>query len=335
MRDRWSPETFVTSESPSLAEGYIRGAEPWGVHSRESRSCVRKQLSGSVHRPGSQILVGAVGASVWPQSDTEEKEGPFATMADDQKPNTDVKASPGGRCGLYPAVQVISVKPASPGEAGDWYHRREAVRVQHTDMPPVEVPEWETVLSARAPFPALCSSSCTPRPSPSSLGHQTRSKQQEEAEEESLQAEGGSEEGTPAGCDDGWECYTLTESLGQEEAEQSQGEASTCQSQSKWEDCFDPELCQRVLVNWEGDNCSSSDSELSIFSFGPSPLPQEDDWDNVSVPELREASQSPKASMAPQAPRQQPAAPSKGLGRLRRALRALFCWPCLRPQTQE
>ena len=90
-------------------------------------------------------LVGGVGASVWSQSDSEEKEGPFAIMEEDEAPDTDVKPSPWGRCGLYPAVHVISVKAASPREAGDLCHRRVAVQVQRGDMPLVELPEWEEV----------------------------------------------------------------------------------------------------------------------------------------------------------------------------------------------
>lgn len=320
-------------------------------------------------------LVGAVGASVW--SDIEE-EGPFVST-EDTKPDMDIKPSQWGRAQTRERhlreqaadgefYQVVQETPLSPQSVRGLCHRVVIVRAQ---VHRAASSEEEPSAGAQSPVPALCSSSCSSSLSPSPPGIQTPSEKQEQAEGELSPGDGTSDETSVSSDEDG-ECHTQTEL--------SQGEASSCHDLSDWDDCFEPELCQEELMNWDADSTRedlhvssqesehlthiTSGSELSIFSFGPSPLPQEDDWDKLSILELYEeggragvaadsltvhvpreawveaqALESLQASLpslydqgsvAQRGPKAGPAAPRKWHGRLRQALRALRARRALR-----
>ncbi|KAF4788919.1 hypothetical protein TURU_157358 [Turdus rufiventris] len=273
-------------------------------------------------------LVGAVADPVWPQPDAEKEGGP-CVMTEEKKLDMDIKPSQWGEvqprdpdlweevkgCELYRAVQV------APCRAGGLYHRTVAVRVLRGDMVLGELPQGEKQFSdpklpqqggasvssqenqarspapseevpsagAQSPVPGLHSSSCLASPSPSPLGNQTPSEQQEQAEGESLLAEKGSEEGTPAGHDQDWEYHIHTELSQQcegEVPELSDGDTSIWDSSS--------EDLHVSMEEDDGDNIGDDltyvtcDSQMSITSFissfGATPVSQEeDDLDNLSI----------------------------------------------------
>lgn len=236
-------------------------------------------------------LVGAVGGSAWPQSGTEEKEGPLV-ITEEKNPDVDDEPSQWGD------LRAQEPRLYGAGSHQELHQGKVAVRVPWGDVAQQHLYQWQQRVTVKelpqgekevsdlklsqqgegsansqekqthspAPseeMPSAGVQSSGPAPhstccSPSLPGAQSPSEQQAVAEGRSLLAEEGSEEGTPAEYDEDWEQYTQSESSQecQAEPELSQEEVSSCQ------DWYDSEECSELGHGdfLDGDSSSLDDS---------------------------------------------------------------------------
>lgn len=231
-----------------------------------------------------------MGSSVWPQSGTEEEEGPFA-IAEERKPGMDAKPSQRGDIQaqelrwweeaagreLNQQAEVLAVEEVSPRGAGshrDLHQCKVSVRGQWggtaTALPVAtkgksrSCPKEEELRDPKLSHQGEGSVSSQENQARSPAHHdqtQTPSEQQEEADEGSLAAEEWSEEETSTEDNEDWKYHTQTEHSQEcqafAEAELSQDDSSS-QDLSYWDDFSEPELCNGELSHWGSISLSFS-----------------------------------------------------------------------------